>query len=215
MHLTILAHGSRGDVQPYIALGIGLLRAGYQVRLAAPQCFQEFVSAHGLDFAPLAGEPTQLARALADRAGRNPLRTGQVIAEYAEALCAAQGERMAACRAGGYQLDFVHRDAMGGAPLSENETRLFWESWFEGFPEMDFQVTRTIASSEVVVAQWIFTGVNDGPLGPPITETPIQATGKPIRVRGISIYEIAGGKIQGETMYIDFATFWVELGVTP
>jgi UDP:flavonoid glycosyltransferase YjiC (YdhE family) len=27
MHITILAHGSRGDVQPYLALGIGLLWA--------------------------------------------------------------------------------------------------------------------------------------------------------------------------------------------
>ncbi len=88
MHITILAYGSRGDVQPYIALGIGLLRAGYGVRLAAPQRFQGFVCEHDLDFAPLAGDPTQLAQALADRAGRNPLRTGQVIAEYALPLAA-------------------------------------------------------------------------------------------------------------------------------
>ena len=138
-----------------------------------------------------------------------------IVATYAEALCGAQGERMAACRAEGYQLDFVHRDAMGGAPLEERDTQAFWESWFKGFPEMDFQITRTIASSEVVVAQWVFTGVNDGPLMEPITPEPIQPTGKPIRVRGVSIYMIKDGKIQDETMYIDFATFWVELGVTP
>jgi UDP:flavonoid glycosyltransferase YjiC (YdhE family) len=88
MHITILAHGSRGDVQPYLALGIGLRQAGYEVRLAAPRCFQEFVVEHGLDFAPLAGDPAQLAQALADRAGRNPLRAGQVIAEYTLPLAA-------------------------------------------------------------------------------------------------------------------------------
>ncbi|MGB7417232.1 MAG: glycosyltransferase [Thermosynechococcaceae cyanobacterium] len=33
MHITILAIGSRGDVQPFVALGVGLKQAGYQVRL--------------------------------------------------------------------------------------------------------------------------------------------------------------------------------------
>ena len=28
MHITVLAHGSRGDVQPYVALGPGLEDAG-------------------------------------------------------------------------------------------------------------------------------------------------------------------------------------------
>jgi hypothetical protein len=32
MHITILALGSRGDVQPYAVLGSGLKSAGHQVR---------------------------------------------------------------------------------------------------------------------------------------------------------------------------------------
>jgi UDP:flavonoid glycosyltransferase YjiC (YdhE family) len=88
MHITILSHGSRGDVQPYVALGVGLQRAGHTVRLAAPQFFERFISEQGLAFAPLAGDPTRLAQALADRAGWNPLRTGLVISEYALPLAA-------------------------------------------------------------------------------------------------------------------------------
>jgi UDP:flavonoid glycosyltransferase YjiC (YdhE family) len=76
-----------------------LLRAGHRVRLAAPQCFQEFVCIHGLDFAPLAGDPTQLAQALADRAGRNPLWNGLVIAEYTLPLAVQViNDVRAACR---------------------------------------------------------------------------------------------------------------------
>lgn len=37
MRITTLTYGSRGDVQPYIAVGRGLQRAGHQVRLAAPR----------------------------------------------------------------------------------------------------------------------------------------------------------------------------------
>ena len=31
MRITILTAGSRGDVQPYVGLGVGLQRAGHQV----------------------------------------------------------------------------------------------------------------------------------------------------------------------------------------
>jgi UDP:flavonoid glycosyltransferase YjiC (YdhE family) len=34
VHITILTVGSRGDVQPYLALAAGLRQAGYQVRVA-------------------------------------------------------------------------------------------------------------------------------------------------------------------------------------
>ena len=39
MKITIFAAGSRGDIQPCIALGRGLQQAGYQVSLAAPQAW--------------------------------------------------------------------------------------------------------------------------------------------------------------------------------
>jgi hypothetical protein len=39
MRIAIIAPGSRGDVQPYIALGKGLAKAGHGVRLVPPQDF--------------------------------------------------------------------------------------------------------------------------------------------------------------------------------
>ncbi|MBN1965237.1 MAG: glycosyltransferase family 1 protein [Anaerolineae bacterium] len=51
--LTILAIGSRGDVQPYVALGIGLQRAGYAVTLVAGDDFEPFITGYGLGFHPL------------------------------------------------------------------------------------------------------------------------------------------------------------------
>jgi sterol 3beta-glucosyltransferase len=69
MRITILAHGSRGDIQPYVALGIGLQQAGHTVRLAAPQLFESLVTGYGLEFAPLAGDPTQLMQRAVEQAG--------------------------------------------------------------------------------------------------------------------------------------------------
>ncbi len=54
MHVTLLTAGSRGDVQPYVALGIGLREAGHTVRVAAPVPYETLVREHGLEFAPTA-----------------------------------------------------------------------------------------------------------------------------------------------------------------
>ncbi len=41
MKITLTAIGSRGDVQPYVALGAGFKRAGHEVILSAPAIFEK------------------------------------------------------------------------------------------------------------------------------------------------------------------------------
>lgn len=53
LHITILTAGSRGDVQPYLALATGLMAAGHQVRLAANSNFAALAEEYGLEFAPI------------------------------------------------------------------------------------------------------------------------------------------------------------------
>ncbi|NJN68175.1 MAG: glycosyltransferase family 1 protein [Chloroflexaceae bacterium] len=72
MHITIATMGTRGDVQPYVALGKGLQRAGHTVRLATFANFASFVRHHGLDFAAIAGDSMALMEAII-HAGTNPL----------------------------------------------------------------------------------------------------------------------------------------------
>jgi sterol 3beta-glucosyltransferase len=81
MRITLLAYGSRGDVHPYVALGVGLQRSGHTVRLAAPALFQRHIEGRGLEFAPLTGDPNQLVREAMEKAGggANLLRLSQVI----------------------------------------------------------------------------------------------------------------------------------------
>ena len=56
MRITIIAMGSRGDIQPYIALGTGLKAAGHFVRLMSHENFERLVSSYGLEFWPVAGD---------------------------------------------------------------------------------------------------------------------------------------------------------------
>jgi len=50
MIISIVTGGSRGDVQPYIALGKGLKEAGFEVRLIASDDFEQLVTSAGLAF---------------------------------------------------------------------------------------------------------------------------------------------------------------------
>ena len=56
MHITLLTIGSRGDVQPFIALGVGLKQAGHEVRVATYADFKSLIDRHGLDFFLIEGD---------------------------------------------------------------------------------------------------------------------------------------------------------------
>jgi sterol 3beta-glucosyltransferase len=59
VRITIVSLGSRGDVQPFVALTAGLQGTGrHQARLAAPDNFESLAREYGLDFFPL-GVDTQ------------------------------------------------------------------------------------------------------------------------------------------------------------
>lgn len=80
--LTIFALGSRGDVQPYVALGKGLQDAGYRVRVATFESFRGMVEGQGLDFHPVHGDAQALLQGAMSRdslGSRNPIRTMQAI----------------------------------------------------------------------------------------------------------------------------------------
>ncbi|KAJ6604204.1 glycosyltransferase family 1 protein [Mycena vulgaris] len=62
LHFTFLTIGSRGDVQPYIALAKGLMADGHRVRIATHGEFQEWIEAYGIEFGFVGGDPAELMR---------------------------------------------------------------------------------------------------------------------------------------------------------
>ncbi|WP_324789501.1 glycosyltransferase [Streptomyces sp. H51] len=72
--VVIFAAGSRGDVQPCLALGRALARRGDTVRLLASTRYQRLVDGAGLEFRPLPADPAEIiqsAEGQALLAGRN------------------------------------------------------------------------------------------------------------------------------------------------
>jgi len=60
MRIAIIALGTQGDVQPYIALGKGLKAAGHVVRLLTHKNFSGLVNSHGLEFYPMQGNVQEI-----------------------------------------------------------------------------------------------------------------------------------------------------------
>ena len=87
MRIAIIAPGSRGDVQPYIALGKGLVKAGHVVRLVTHQDFEALVHSHGLAFWPVGGNVQDIVQS---REMRGLLEKGNFLAILSQMAKEAQ-----------------------------------------------------------------------------------------------------------------------------
>jgi UDP:flavonoid glycosyltransferase YjiC (YdhE family) len=75
--------GSLGDVQPCVALGVGLRQAGYQVRIATNDLFSDLVNRYGLEFAPIAGNPRE---SMEGQSGQAWLESGKNLLAFARGM---------------------------------------------------------------------------------------------------------------------------------
>lgn len=82
LNIVIQIVGSRGDVQPFVALGNALQRHGHRVRIATHGVFADFIHSSGLEFFPIGGNPADLMAYMVKNPGLLPqmetLREGEI-----------------------------------------------------------------------------------------------------------------------------------------
>ncbi|KAI4916044.1 hypothetical protein J4E90_004490 [Alternaria incomplexa] len=83
LNVVIQVVGSRGDVQPFVALGKVLKDTyGHRVRLATHPTFKDFVIENGLEFFSIGGDPAELMAFMVKNPGLMPgfdtLRSGDI-----------------------------------------------------------------------------------------------------------------------------------------
>lgn len=113
MRIAIIALGSRGDVQPYVALGKALQDAGHAVRLVTHENFAPLAAAHGLESYTVRGDVQAVAEseemrallakgnflAITRRTAQEAKRAMQQWAE--DGLAACQGVELIVAGVGG------------------------------------------------------------------------------------------------------------------
>ncbi|KAI8719146.1 Glyco-transf-28 domain-containing protein [Fusarium sp. LHS14.1] len=82
MNIVIQIVGSRGDVQPFVALGKTLSAYGHRVRIATHPTFAKFVRENDLEFFSIGGDPAELMAFMVKNPGLMPgadaVKTGEV-----------------------------------------------------------------------------------------------------------------------------------------
>lgn len=97
LQIVMLIVGTRGDVQPFIAIGKRLQKYGHRVRLATHSNFKEFVVSAGLEFYPLGGDPKILAGYMVKNKGFLPSGPSEIPVQRNQ-LKAILYSLLAACK---------------------------------------------------------------------------------------------------------------------
>ena len=123
MQATIIAAGSRGDVQPYIALGVGLKRAGHCVRVLASSDFHQLIQSAELDFFDMGGSMEAVARSMEGLleggnmlrilASMGPAAERMIVQAAARGLEACQGSNVIIAGLGGLPVGCALAEKLG------------------------------------------------------------------------------------------------------
>src|SRR5262245_8151516 len=100
MRVLLSTIGSRGDVQPIVALALGLRAQGHESRLCAPPDFRELIEGAGLRFIPVGPEVRRAASQLSAGAPKSsPEAMRQLMTDTIAGQFATLGEAAEGCDA--------------------------------------------------------------------------------------------------------------------
>lgn len=117
LNITCLTIGSRGDVQPYIALCKGLLAEGHKPTIATHAEFRGWVEKHGIAFKEVDGDPAELMRICVENGMFTPSFFLEANSKFRSWLDELLVSSWAACQ--GADLIIESPSAMSGIHIAE------------------------------------------------------------------------------------------------
>jgi sterol 3beta-glucosyltransferase len=122
MKILIFPFGSRGDIQPYLALAVGLQQAGHRVTLVAPRNFAEWIRSYGVSTHPTRFSVQEFMRKPETQAilkGGNPVRQFRMMREVMSKSAEAMDDVWQAAQ----EVDFVVQTGTGSGALEAASKR--------------------------------------------------------------------------------------------
>ncbi|MGI9461643.1 MAG: glycosyltransferase [Alphaproteobacteria bacterium] len=77
--ILIITNGTRGDIDPFIALSRGLIKHGYRPTICAPISFKKFITEHGIGYAYMNDGLPQIVKS---ELGRNIMESSASVGRY-------------------------------------------------------------------------------------------------------------------------------------
>lgn len=118
MRVLILTFGTRGDVQPYVALAAGLRAAGHEAGICTAEGFRELVTGAGVPYLHMSNDMLELMQGgMPTMAG--PADALRLIRRMTAAMRSALQEQWEAAQAFGPDLILYHPKVLGGLHIAE------------------------------------------------------------------------------------------------
>ncbi len=117
MRICVSVIGSRGDVQPFIALGKGLIEQGHTVCIVSHPEYEKWVRSHGIDFRSAGGDPGALMKLAVEHRLFSPAFFRESVGKFRAWLDELLREVMEGC----YDADMIIEapQAMAGIHVAE------------------------------------------------------------------------------------------------
>ena len=131
----------------------------------------------------------------------------RVLEEWATAWSSHDTEKLLAL----FTDDCVYEDVTFGVVNRGREAlRAFADGVFAGVPDFQIEMTARFVAGNWAAMEWVMSGTHQGDMpGMPATGKRFSA------IRGATICELQGGKIQRCSDYWDAATFMKQVGLLP
>jgi steroid delta-isomerase-like uncharacterized protein len=104
---------------------------------------------------------------------------------------------------------FHNHDPNNLAAADADGLKRFVQSVWNGFPDFHVEITDAIAEENTVAKCWVARGTQQGVF------MGIPATGKHVDFDGVSVYHLAGGKIESISWSYNMLGLLQQLGVVP
>jgi steroid delta-isomerase-like uncharacterized protein len=149
-----------------------------------------------------------LAGRLASAAAQGASPTAGAAPAIVQAWIAGwNGPDPAATVAALYTSDGIYEDVSSGTQSKSGDVRGFLTPFAQGTADLTVELTDAFATSDWAAAEYRFSETNQGAFP--------GAVGKRFRVRGVTVYQLADGKIRRSSDYTDTLAILIQLGAIP
>jgi steroid delta-isomerase-like uncharacterized protein len=104
-------------------------------------------------------------------------------------------------------VDYINHNSFVGDGREAN--RAFWAAFFAAFPDLTATMDDLVMAGDRVVGRFTYRGTHRGPL------LGIPPTGRPIEMRSIDIWRVAGGEFAEHWDELNLLDLFQQLGVIP
>ena len=115
------------------------------------------------------------------------------------------------------QIDLINEDSFdkdvtalatsGGDIIGLENFKNYYNNYLTGFSDAEFTIVDIFGQGDKMVKHWNFKGTHDGDF------FGVPATGKSVDISGTTLIKMKDGKIAAEQDYMDFLSFYTQLGL--